>query len=1168
MRRSWNKVANVVAWLLIILVAEIAGTCPALGVTQPQRSEDGCSRGRSRPGDLAEKESITDIVPAKEVLERAFSAQDAEAFRQPSKVFYPETWFHFIGGNVSPEGIDADLQAIADARISGVQWFHGHFGGPWPATERQVRALTPEWEELVAHLARKADSLGLRLTIQTCPGWAMAGGPWITPENAQRRLVWSRTDLSGSRHVRMTLPQGDPSAEAWRDYRDICVLAFPTPLGDTGRPLQPQEIQCDEKGWDALLEASATALEPGLKDGSAEGKTPAEAPVDLAAGTTRSVRFTLPEGAVIRTLQLPNAGNICYNYVYNPLIHVSLTATLKDGGERTLVDTDLPYAAWQHGDGDVYLACHEVHDAVSYTFTFSNGYPSTLRFVRFWSAARKNNWRGEAGWALSAKELRQEHTKQDPHAFVRAADILDLSAFVKQGELDWEAPEGAWTVLRVGHVNAGRRNSPAPPEATGWECNKLDPHGAEVQFSHYVGALQDGPLDGRADGMLMDSWECQTQTWTAAMEDEFGAAAGYALRSFIPALMGYVIDDPETTSRFLIDWRRTLSQLYGEHFFRRMTDLAHEKGMRVQYETAGGDVVVMDPMEYHKYADVPMCEFWQPLMEGYVGDLDFKPIRPTASAAHLYGKPRVAAESFTSFNLTWDEHWGMLREVANLNFSEGVTHNVFHTYTHNPQVGFLPPGTSFGSNIGTPFLRGQTWWKYMPWFTDCLARTSFLLERGRPVKDILWYLGDEVGHRPQQYTGNGKRQTGPWRIPEGFDYDYCNPDILLHRLSVADGRLCTPEGISYSVLWIPENERMLPETVEKLGELIRAGARVIASAPVAPATLSEGASERLDAAIKDVWGSATQVGVRRLGDGKLAVGMTLEEALDAFRLQPQLLSDDPDLLWTGRETAGARWFFIAAPVGGEYHGTIRLQAGRKRSAGRLRAQWWDPVDGSIRTLPLRRRGRYVKIHLDLAQAESGFVVLRRDAADGAEMKPSAAKMAVNAPDGTKKAPSAARKFRHKEPVTDWTVRFPEGWGAPAGAVALPELKAWKDLDLGEEGRAFSGTALYETSFDLPENLRSKSVILDLGTVDFIAEVKVNGQSAGVRWSEPYRLDISEFVHPGTNTLTVSVTGTWYNRLAYDASLPEASRKTWTIHGPAAGSPLRPSGLLGPVSVSY
>ena len=1079
------------------------------------------------------------IAPDAALLQAPFSAQDERAFATPSAVFRPETWFHFIGGNVSREGIEADLQAIADAGISGIQWFHGYFGGPWPATGTQIKALTPEWEEMVGYMARKADSLGLRLTIQTCPGWAMAGGPWITPENAQRRLVWSRTDLQGGVAQSIRLPAGQPSEEAWRDYRDICVLAFPTPLGDTGTPLRPQEIRTEEEDWKALFEGSGKA-------------------VRLAAGSEHQVTFTLPAGSVIRTLELPNPGEICYNFVYDPGLHVTLTAELRDGSLRTLVDAGFPRSAWQHADGEICLACPEEPDAVRYSFTFRNAHPSSLGFVRFWSAARKNNWRGEAGWALTDKELSQEHVEQDPRAYVRRTDVLDLSDHVDgTGVLRWEAPEGDWTVLRIGHVNLGRKNSPAPPEATGWECNKLDPRGADAQFSHYVGYLQDGPLAGRADGMLMDSWECQTQTWTAEMEAEFARRAGYPLRTLIPALTGYVIDDLEQTSRFLIDWRRTLTALYNENFFGRMTDLAHGKGLAVQYETAGGDVVVMDPLEYYKYADVPMCEFWQPLMEGYVGDLDYKPIRPTASAAHLYGKPRVAAESFTSFNLTWNEHWQMLREVANLNFSEGVTHNVFHTYTHNPQLGFLPPGTSFGRNIGTPFLRGQTWWKYMPWFTAFLSRTGYLLERGRPVKDILWYLGDEVGHRPFQHTGNGTRQSGPYRIPAGFDYDYCNPDILLHRLSVRDGRLCTPEGVCYEVLWIPENERMLPETVEQLAELIRAGARVIASPPLSPATLEggEGTQGRFEAAVEAVWGPAPKSGtLNTLGKGSVAVGMSLEKALKCFRLKPHLCCDDPNLLWSERCADDARWFFLAAPVGGEYHGDLRLKD-PLRSGRKCRIEWWDPVSGRVRAVKARRRGGYWTLQLDLVQAESGFLVLRRDAWKGGKRPAMTGAGSLPAP------------IRGTIAVENWTVSFPEGWGVPTEPIPLDTLCAWKDLGLGPEGSAFSGTAVYQAKFEVPDSLVGKMLMLDLGAVDFIAEVNVNGEE-DVLWTPPYHFFFGKDVLPGTNTLTVKVTGTWYNRLAYDAAQKESARKTWTISGPKAGSPLHDSGLLGPVVIRY
>ena len=1074
-----------------------------------------------------------DIVPDAALLQAPFSGQDETNFRQPPKVFYPETWFHFIGGNVSKEGIDADLQAISDAGISGIQWFHGYFGGPWPATGHQLTTLSAEWEDMVGYLGRKADSLGIRLTVQTCPGWSMAGGPWITPENAMRELVWSRTDIPAGEKASSPLKRGIASEEAWRDYRDIMVLAFPTPLGDTGEPLKPSVSEAGDESWKALLEG---VNERGL---------------NLMAGSSNSVSFTIPEGSVIRTLELPPVGAFSHNFCYDPGIHVKLVAHNSKGEEKTLVDADLPMSNWQDGNPyNMVLACNEVEDAESYTFTLANAHPASVGFVRFYSAARKNSWRGEAGWSLIAKEPYQQHTEQSPLSFINTKDIIDITDRMDaSGRLDWEAPEGdfpegKWTVLRIGHVNPGRKNSPAPPEATGWECSKFDPKGAEIQFANYVGMLQDGPLGGRALGMLMDSWECHTQTWTWTMEEDFAGSAGYSLREHIPALMGYVLDSQEETSRFLIEWRRTVNGLYCENFFRRMTDLAHGRGMKVQYETAGGDVVTMDPLEFFKYADVPMCELWQPVSEGYVGDLDFKPIKPTASAAHIYGKPRVAAESFTSFALTWDEHWQMFREVANLNMSEGVTHNVFHTYT---QVGFLPPGTSFGSGIGTPFLRGQTWWKYMPEFTGFLARTSYLLERGLPVADALWYLGDEVGHKPSQYTGNGKRQSGSIRFPDGYKYDYCNPDVLLTRLTVKDGKIFTPEGICYEVLWIPENERMLPETIGKIAELVRAGAKVIASAPISPATLSGGEEtlQKFNAAVEDLWGSAAEGKITRIGKGSLAVGLSLDKALEAFGIKPHLICGNPDLLWSERKADDAHWYFVAAPVGEDFHGTVRV-------LGKGKAQWWNPVDGTVRRLKVRGFGRYKTVRLDLEQAEGGFIVFRKD-------------------NNVKRPVETAFASVHSSSsieLKEWSVEFPEGWGIPAGPVKLEKLAPWKDLGLGEEGSAFSGTATYSSTFDVTASQLGKDIVLDLGLVDFIADVKVNGESAGVCWTAPYRLSIGNLAKEGENTVTVDVTGTWYNRLVYDAGQEEALRKTWTISGPKAEAPLHDSGLLGPVVVCF
>src|SRR4028118_2420272 len=148
--------------------------------------------------------------------------------------------------------------------------------------------------------------------------------------------------------------------------------------------------------------------------------------------------------------------------------------------------------------------------------------------------------------------------------------------------------------------------------------------------------------------MLIDSWEAHTQSWTPGMDKEFERVSKYSLQKWLPALLGYVVEDHETTARFLTDWRKTLNDLYTNNFYGQMAALAHKNKLHFTYETAAGDVIPGDILEYFKFDDVPMCEFWQPTGKTFVGSTNFKPIRPTASAARMYGKPRVAAESFTS----------------------------------------------------------------------------------------------------------------------------------------------------------------------------------------------------------------------------------------------------------------------------------------------------------------------------------------------------------------------------------------------------------------------------------------------------------------------------------------------------------------------------------------
>jgi len=685
----------------------------------------------------------------------------------------PETWFHVIGGNASKAGLTADLEALRDAGFGGIQLFHGQYGKAeaWDGVAEQIPCLSAKWDDLVTHAADECARLGMTFKMQNCPGWSMSGGPWIAPSNAMRKLVYARRDVAGPDGVVPEIPVAARFRDADSDWHDVCYVAFPTPLGSAA----------DE---DVRIPA---AVETN--------------------GNVRIVHFASP--VTIRTLELPSPSHLNHNWCYNPDTRVLFEAETASGWQ-TVCDVRYPQGCWQ----DLVpfsLACSEA-TAKTWRLSLASPHKIAVPFLWFHSGARLDNWEGLSGHVLRG-QMKRPYPRQPaaayiPHGVVRV---------VKPGEA---LADGRWTVLRVGHVNMKKVNAPAPKEATGWECDKLDPRGIEANFAGYIGRLADGPLKGgKLKGMIVDSWECERQTWTWRMEEWFRAANGYDVKEILPAVFGWVIGSPAETERKLLDWRRTVSGLVTKNYYGRMSELAHAKGLTVAYETALGDVVPGDILEYWKWCDTPMCEFWQPYTPdtGFVGHPNFKPVRPCVSAAHLYGKRRIDSESFTSMSLTWDENFRALKEQAVRHYARGVTHFVFHTCTHNPQTDGRVPGTSFGTFIGTPFIRGQTWWPFLRYFTEWTAKCCAFLERGLPVVDALRYLGDELDHKPDELE----------YFPEGFKNDYLNADVLFNRLDVKDGCFVLPDGMSYSVIWVPDSVMILPKTRARLDTLAAKGGRVV-----------------------------------------------------------------------------------------------------------------------------------------------------------------------------------------------------------------------------------------------------------------------------------------------------------------------------------------------------
>ncbi|MBE3109887.1 MAG: hypothetical protein IMZ46_05140, partial [Acidobacteria bacterium] len=497
---------------------------------------------------------------------------------------------------------------------------------------------------------------------------------------------------------------------------------------------------------------------------------------------------------------------------------------------------------------------------------------------------------------------------------IAPAKITELTTQMGQdGQLAWDVPAGKWTVLRFGHTGTGVENAPAPLSGRGLECDKLSKEGIEAQFAGMMAKLiaDVGPAAGKAlVATHIDSWENGAQNWTARMREEFLKRRGYDPLTYLPAITGRVVDTLEISERFLWDLRQTVNDLLLENYAGHMATLAREKGLRLSIEAYGGP---NDDLAYGGRADEPMGEFW-------IGGGAWETLKLMASSAHIYGRPILGAEAFTANDRErWQQHPGSIKALGDRAFCEGVNRFVFHRYAMQPWLDYRP-GMTMGP-WGLHYERTSTWWELtLPWH-EYLARCQYMLRQGTFVADIC-YLQPEAS--PQEYK---------WHERSGYDYDDCTPEVLLTRMSVKDGRLVLPDGMSYRVLVLPDTTRMTPALLKKVKELAEAGAAIVgATRPTKAPGLTDypNCDAEVERLAQELWG---------LG-GKVVSNKTAEEMLAQARVGKDF-DGPPGIRWIHRDSDEGPIYFLASssPQPREVVCTLRL--------GGFRPVLWRPETGEI-----------------------------------------------------------------------------------------------------------------------------------------------------------------------------------------------------------------------------
>lgn len=1082
----------------------------------------------------------------------------AQEFINPPASTRLRCYWYWMDGHISKEGITRDLEAMRRLGI-GEPYIGIIGGGQSGLPDGEVKALSPEFWDAIEHAIREADRLGLDIGIFNSPGWSQSGGPWVKPQQSMRYISATEIRLDGPQTFSGKLPE--PKGE----FQDIKVLAFPAPTGDA----------------DTLAKHSPR----------------------VTGDTKIGLTYEVAEPFTARSLTITPADKL----------NVLVEFLVSDDGQyfRSVrkFAMDRHNLSVQVGPVPLSPATISFPATTARFFRLRFSAPCQLGEIEISAAARVEN--------CADKQL--EKVFQDPHPpaefymwptsaepesekyVVPCAEVRDVSRrLAADGTLNWDVPPGEWVVQRVVALPTGTENSPAPPEATGPEVDKMSRQHLREHFDAYIGKLLKRMPAGQRKALkhiVADSFETGPQDWTDDFIADFKARYDYDPVVFFPALSGRLVGSADQSDRFLWDLRRMVADRIAKDYVGGLRELCHEHGLRMWLENYGHWGFPGEFLKYGGSSDEVSGEFWAGT--GFDNTLE---LRAASSAAHTYGSNVVWSEAFTG-GPAFEHTPRDLKALGDWAFCQGINQYVLHVYIHQPWEDKFPGVNAW---FGTEFNHHNTWFeKAKPW-VDYLRRCTVLLQCGKPVADVAYFIGEDA----PKMTGTIQPE-----LPAGYDFDYVNADIIENRMKVRNGRFVLPSGASYRVLVLPPQETMRPELLVAIRKLVEAGGAVMGPKPTrSPSNQNFPECDALVRRLADeLWAADSG------GKARVFHDLNLTELLQRLATPPDVECPE-GFLWKHRRDDAADIYFISNQrlIG-------RTETVSFRVTNRVPELWW-PDSGRMKTTAYELAGDRVRVILPLGPAGSVFVIFRRKTTEsvaaksstetsgleirhavyGAENGPNSmdvtAQLAAGVQRGQlnlwvnnttfghdpayQKAKSLRVEFvRDGKPGTlvvpenewlalsagteiggAWEVTFDPKFGGPDAPVIFEQLEDW--IRRPEPSvKYYSGAAVYRKQFELPS--AGDSLWLNLGVVNSIATVRLNGIELATLWKPPYCLDISAAAKAGTNQMEIEVINTWLNRLVGDEQPGVATKVTFfTQKSWSAKTKLLPAGLLGPVQWDF
>jgi len=1081
---------------------------------------------------FAQNEKPFDVKPSLE-----------EVFDHPPASTRPHVFWYWVSNNISKEGIRKDLEAMARIGIGGVSIAQvGYKDSP----VGDMRMFSDAWWDCLTFAMEEASRLGIEVSLFNSPGWSGTGGYWVKPEQAMRYLDIHEYRVKGPQKLVMQLPryeskehirQSSTSFEYEIDkskfkFQQVGVQAFPVTRGTDeiisfGRHNVSSNPRID--GLEAMFDGDETTKTslyelPLTIEINVNGK--------FTARSFEIVPADIPLNVFCELEYLDDSGK--WKKILSRRVNRSETRIIASGF--------LPFApvaesfpAVSSSRFRLTISENGSKTALSANLTGKKGEEKgRIAEIKLWGAARVGDY-GEKQLANKAAFGKRDPATDAPVEAgyaIKKDEVINISSQVDaNGLLTWSVPAGEWIIQHSGMSQTGVQIHPVPQQVeNGFAADIMSKEAIQASFDAYIGLIlrRISPEKRKTlTRIVLDSYEQGTANWTDGFARKFKAAYGYDPMPWTPVLKGHVVESQEQSDRFLWDLRRLVADLMPENFEGAILEKCRENGLKLWHEPYGGHGFPGEFFNFGKFADVPAGEFWCTDKPGR----DFSSCRAATSIASIYGRGLVSAEAFTAAsNYLYKMMPRDFKVLGDWAFAQGINHFTFHVSVHQP--GDNKPGIN--TWYGPEFNRNNNWFQDAKTYIDYIKRTSALLQRGRRQTDIAVFIGDDVPC---------DKPSLPYLFPKGYDLDFINFDALADLAKAEDGRLVFPSGASYRVLVLPPGISMRPELLYKLEEFVKAGLVVYGPRPKQSPSL-KGFPE-CDSVVRTIagrlWGNIDEKAIlrNRYGKGEVCDGIALGDFLAEAGLAPDVVLPS-DVVYTHRKDADTDIYFIANQKKEQCKTEISFRITDKQP------EYWDALSGERRSLTRYaiRNGRTV-VPLELSQAGSCFIVFRKES---------------RVPDNDKENFPAYREAQTID--GSWNVKFAGNTDQPFYRT-FNQLTDWSLSD-DKAVKYFCGKATYSASFSFSGRLPGAWYI-DLGRVESLAKVRLNGREIGTLWCYPYRVRISDYLVRGTNKLEIDLINQWWNRLIGDEqpgvvrSTSVSARLFWK-----AGDKLVPSGLLGPV----